>query len=118
MKLRKVLKKKSTPANDFEKDLALLVRKYLGPMANKGKNLNGRSFRIRKCYNCDNPRHFVVEPMRDVKTSPRSLCSGIRNFQNSPRGRMTRLLFTGNTCPGMKMMVMMIMWAWPLLSCI
>nr|XP_020178459.1 uncharacterized protein LOC109763997 [Aegilops tauschii subsp. strangulata] len=28
-------------------------------MANKGKNLQGRSFGRRKCYNCDSPRHFV-----------------------------------------------------------
>nr|XP_020152988.1 uncharacterized protein LOC109738291 [Aegilops tauschii subsp. strangulata] len=46
-------------ANDFAKDLALLVKKYPGTMTNKGKNLNGKSFGRRKCYNCDRPRHFV-----------------------------------------------------------
>ena len=49
----------SCPANDFAEDLALLVKKYSGTMANKGKNLQGRSFGRRKCYNCDSPRHFV-----------------------------------------------------------
>ena len=34
----------SCPANDFAEDLALLVKKYSGTMANKGKNLQGRSF--------------------------------------------------------------------------
>ena len=49
----------SCPANDFAEDLALLVKKYSGTMANKGKNLQGKSFGRRKCYNCDSPRHFV-----------------------------------------------------------
>src|SRR3954470_20196050 len=49
----------SCPANDFAEYLALLVKKYSGTMANKGRNLQGRPFGRRKCYNCDSPRHFV-----------------------------------------------------------
>ena len=34
----------SCPANDFEEDLALLVKKYTGTMATKGKNFKGKTF--------------------------------------------------------------------------
>jgi hypothetical protein len=48
-------------ANDFEEDLALLVKKYSGTMANKGKNPKGKSFGRSKCYKCDSPRHFIAD---------------------------------------------------------
>ena len=31
------------PANDFEEDLALLVKKYMGTMATKWKNFKGKT---------------------------------------------------------------------------
>src|SRR3954466_7705539 len=55
----------SCPANDFEEDVALLVRKYVGTMGtlgNKGSNnFKGKTFGRRKCYNCDSPKHFVAD---------------------------------------------------------
>ena len=36
-------------ANDFEEDLALLVKKYTGTIATKGKNFKGKTFGRRKC---------------------------------------------------------------------
>src|SRR4051812_48923579 len=40
----------SCPANDFEEDLALLVKKYTGTMATKGRNFKGKIFVRRNCY--------------------------------------------------------------------
>src|SRR3954471_15745876 len=48
----------SCPANEFEEDVVLLVRKYVGTMGtlgNKGSNFKGKTFGRRKCYNCDSP---------------------------------------------------------------
>src|SRR3954464_2044665 len=54
----------SCPANDFEEDVALLVKKYVGTMGTlgtKGSNVKGKTFGRRKCYNCDSPKHFVAD---------------------------------------------------------
>src|SRR3954471_10625773 len=55
----------SCPAEDFEEDVALLVRKYvrtMGTPGNKGSNnLKGKTFGRRKCYNCDSSKHFVAD---------------------------------------------------------
>jgi len=55
----------SCPANDFEEDVVLLVRKYggtMGTLGNKGSNnFKGKTFGRRKCYNCDSPKHFVAD---------------------------------------------------------
>src|SRR3954470_21684756 len=48
-------------ANDFEEDVPLLVKKYSGTMGTKGSNFKGKTFGRRKCYNSDNPKHFVVD---------------------------------------------------------
>ena len=41
--------------------MALLVKKYTGTMATKGRNFKGKTFVRRKCYNCDSPKHFVAD---------------------------------------------------------
>src|SRR3954462_13747452 len=51
----------SCPANDFEEDVALLVKKYSGTMGTKVSNCKGKTFGRRKCYNCDSPKHFVAD---------------------------------------------------------
>ena len=51
----------SCPANEFEEDVALLVKKYSGTMGTKGSNYQGKTFGRRKFYNCDSPKHFVVD---------------------------------------------------------
>src|SRR3954466_13239871 len=55
----------SCPANDFEEDVALLVRKYAGTMGTLGNkesnNFKGKTFGRRKCYNCDSRKHFVAD---------------------------------------------------------
>lgn len=49
------------PINNFEEDLALLVKNYSGTMANKRRNLKEESFGRRKCSNYDSSQHFVVD---------------------------------------------------------
>src|ERR1041384_2975479 len=60
----------SCPANDFEEDVALLVKKYVGTMGtlgNKGSNFKGKPFGRRKCYNCDSPKHFLLPKVLPLK---------------------------------------------------
>src|SRR3954470_15277632 len=61
----------SCPANDFEEDVALLVRKYVGTMVtlgNKGSNnFKGKTFGRIKCYNCDSPKHFVADCPYEIR---------------------------------------------------
>src|ERR1043165_1490351 len=54
----------SCPANDFEEDVALLVKKYvgtIGTLGNKGSKFKGKTFGRRKCYNRDSPKHFLAD---------------------------------------------------------
>ena len=60
---------------------------------------------------------FMIVHMRDVKTSPISLCLRRRSSPSLQRGRMTRHLFMKNTCLETKMTVMMIKWARPPFPC-
>src|SRR4051812_13071266 len=60
----------SCPANEFEEDVALLVKKYVGTMGtlgNKGSNFKGKTFGRRKCYNCDSPKHFVPDCPYEIR---------------------------------------------------
>src|SRR4051812_15981051 len=54
----------SCPANDFEEDVTLLVKQYVGTMGTlgtKGSNVKGKTFGRRNCYNFNSPKHFVAD---------------------------------------------------------
>src|SRR3954470_13329375 len=92
----------SCPADDFEEDVALLVRKDVGTMGtpgNKGSNnLKGKTFGRRKCYNCDSPKHFVADcPYERIEEKSEKLILKEKRFNNLPRGVVTRPLFMKST---------------------
>jgi hypothetical protein len=104
----------SCPANDFEEDLALLVKKYTGTMATKGKNFKGRTFGRRKCYNCDSPKHFVADcPYERREDKSEKLMFKKKSFSKFGKRRGDKALVHEEYLSGMKKMVMMRKWAWP-----
>ena len=88
----------SCPANDFEEDVALLVKKYVGTMGTLGNklsnNFKGKTFGRRKCYNCDSPKHFVADCPYEIREEKyEKLTFNKKCFNKFPKRHVTRTLF-------------------------